>query len=70
MKKLEVGTKVNVEVNNEVAGKLGISESYSGNGVVHGTYPLGHYIQVVSNDKRNGRIMAIADKYNAIKPAG
>ena len=61
MEKLNVGTKVTVNLNSVNALKLGITKEYEGPGTITGSYLLGHYVQV-----DGGRILAISDKYNAV----
>ena len=61
MEKLNVGTKVTVSLSSTDAHKLGITQEYYGPATISGVYPLGHYIKT-----EGGRILAIADKYNAV----
>jgi len=64
MKKLEIGTKVIVNLSSANAQKLGINGSILCEGEITGHYPLGHYIKVPERKTP----VAIADKYGAIKP--
>ena len=63
MKKLEIGTKVNVNLNSSDAGKLGINGAIFGLCTIADHYPLGHYVAMPGRKTP----VAIADKYNAIE---
>ena len=65
MEKIEVGTKVKIDLNSQDAAKLGISGNVFGSGTVAGHYPKGHYIAILGKKTP----LAIADKYNAITQA-
>jgi hypothetical protein len=64
MEKLEIGTEVTVELTPSAQANLGISNEPKGVYKVAGHYPLGHYLEIPGG---NGKQMAIADKYGALK---
>ena len=68
MEKLEIGTKVKVNLSEDAGRKLGIGRGVVGLGVITGQYPLGHYLDGPSSKAGTKTRMAIADKYNAITP--
>jgi propanediol utilization protein len=63
MNKIAVKTEVQVELASADAHRLGISTGYSGTGEIYGHYTLGHYVRIPG-----GKVLAIADKYNALRP--
>ena len=62
MKRFEVNTTVQVELASADSKKLGISKGYYEEGEIRGHYPLGHYVRMPDS-----RVLAIADRYNALK---
>lgn len=67
MDKFPIGSTVNVTFTPESRKKLGLDESNHPNGkrTVDGHYPLGHYLK-----SADGKVIAVADKYDIITKGG